>query len=286
MIMQQEIAVVILFYNKLEQTKLCIESFLPSGATVYVLNNGTAEDQWKKLQSFFDTGAAIIFLDARQNLGVSGGRNYLIRHSTEPWIFSVDNDIVVKGPAEWKQRLEDFIAANPSAKIICPKLYNVHDQSYSLQLNVLLNDKTMILETGEMKISNCFPGGASIVNRDIFDKYGLFDENMFVGFEDYEFSLRALKQFAEPLQAFACDSIELIHDHQFQKKQSDKEAVKQRYNDEKLRQSYTAMVNKHQVSFEHHWERWTKGQVTKMTASRTSLLYKRLVNKLKKWKKG
>lgn len=39
------VAVLVLFFNKLDQTKDCIRSFIPSGQMIYVLNNGSAEDR-------------------------------------------------------------------------------------------------------------------------------------------------------------------------------------------------------------------------------------------------
>lgn len=274
------IAIQILFYNKLEQTKECISSFLPSAQNIYVINNGSDRAQWKNLQSHFNREKSVLFLDAGKNLGVSGGRNFLIKATKEPWIFSVDNDITINPSDSWLQEFEHFINYKENVKIICPSLYNVHDKTWSQHLSINKTDNKVSVETGEFDPSNCFPGGASIVHRSIFDTYGLYDEEMFVGFEDYEYALRAMTTDNKSLEAFHCNNITLIHDHRFQKSSNDKEAVRQRYNEDKLKASYVRMVQKYNIVFEHDWKWWSQKQVADMTQSRRVSQLKSAIKKI------
>ena len=275
-----DIGILILFYNKLLQTIECINSFLPSGQRVYVLNNGSHPAQWKKLQTIFRDQPTISLLDAGKNLGVSGGRNYLINASTEEWLFAVDNDITIRPVSGWVKMMGAFLLTEPRARIICPAIYNVHEQAWCNQLRVNKRGNTVDIMSGHYAVTNCFPGGASIVHRSIFDQYGLWDDEMFVGFEDYEFALRAMVDGSEGLKAFSCISIELVHDHQFQRSLKDKEAVRQRYNEEKLKVSYERIVKKHAIVFEHEWQWWCRKQVSDMTKIKHIQLLKRRVRKL------
>src|SRR6478672_4971911 len=100
--MKPTVAVLVLFFNKLDQTIACVESFIPSGEPIYVLNNGSDPKDFQLLQQRFASFDQLRFLDAGKNLGPSGGRNLLIAASTEPWMFFVDNDITVKQSA-WKE---------------------------------------------------------------------------------------------------------------------------------------------------------------------------------------
>jgi GT2 family glycosyltransferase len=278
--MNKQIAILILFYNKLDQTKDCIHSFLPSGHKIYVLNNGSDETQWSSLKSTYKNHSSVVLLDAGKNLGVSGGRNDLINATKETWLLSVDNDIVIKPQQNWNELFEQFLVQHPEAKIICPHIFNVHEEAYSKQLQVVLKNNEVSIETGDYIITNCFPGGASIIHRNIFETYGLFDEEMFVGFEDYEFAIRAkLSEYGE-LKAYHLNEIELIHDHQFQKSSSDKEAVRQRYNEEKLKASYERLVSKFNIVFEHDWQWWTRKQVVDMTKSKWFSTVKERINKV------
>lgn len=273
--------ILILFFNKIDQTISCINSFLPSGQHIYVLNNGSGEEQLKKLQQYFQGNQQVHLLDAGKNLGVSGGRNFLIEYTDAPWLLSVDNDITIKPEWEWLKEFEDFISLHPEAQIVSPHIYNVHEDAYSEQLKIQLQDKKVMVDTGRFNITNCFPGGASIINRNIFEKYGLFDDGMFVGFEDYEYALRAMLSGKGDLEVYHLNSIELIHDHQYQKSGKDKEAVRQRYNEDKLKASYNRMVQKYGISFDHEWQWWTRNQVTVMTEKAWVSKVKRLWSKLK-----
>lgn len=272
------IDIIILFYNKVEQTIPCINSFLPSGQSIYILNNGSDPAQLQQLQQTFEGNEQVHVLDAGKNLGVSGGRNYLIRHTQAPWIFSVDNDITIRQQDNWLQLFLDFIEEHPEVTVVSPLLYNVHEQAHSPQLQVALDNNRMHIETGVYTVANCFPGGASIVHRRVFDTYGLFDEGMFVGFEDYEYALRAMLSTKGALQVYHLAAIELIHDHQFQQRSEDKEAVRQRYNDEKMKASYDRLVQKYGIAFDHDWRWWTNNQVAVMTESP---LIRRLKQKLR-----
>lgn len=257
--------IIILFFNKVDQTIECINSFLPSGQQIYVLNNGSDARQVNKLKKTFQDNPQVHLLDAGKNLGVSGGRNYLIRHTSAPWIFSVDNDIRIKAPEQWMQSFENFIIKHPEALVVSPLMYNVHEKAYSAGLNVKLENNRMYIESTNRVVTNCFPGGASIIHRSVFDNYGLFDEKMFVGFEDYEYALRAILSTFGPLQVYHLDTIELIHDHQYQQCRSDKEAVRQRYSNERMQASYDRLVEKYGIVFDHDWQWWTNTQVKMMT---------------------
>lgn len=278
--MKSVIGILILFYNKFDQTIECIESFLPSGQNIYILNNGSDKNQWKKLHENFKLQETVVFLDAGANLGVSGGRNYLIKYTKEPWIFSVDNDIQVRPANNWFKIFKNFVSNTPTAKIISPALFNVHENSWSQQLILNKSANTISVEAGNIKKSNIFPGGASIVHRSVFDMYGLYDEEMFVGFEDYEFGLRAIVSGKGELKVYHCEGIELVHDHRFQKKSNDKEAVRQRYNEEKLKASYDRMVSKYDIVFDHDWKWWTQKQVADMTQSKKVSQLKSAIKKI------
>ncbi|MFY7839479.1 MAG: glycosyltransferase family 2 protein [Lacibacter sp.] len=273
--------ILILFFNKVDQTILCINSFLPSGQNIYVLNNGSDEQQLKKLQQTFAGNSQVRIFDAGKNLGVSGGRNFLINNTTAPWLLSVDNDITIQ-PSDWLTIFCNYLEANPRVQIVAPHIYNVHEQMYSEQLKVTLAHKKVMVETGSFPVTNCFPGGASIIKRTVFEQYGLFDEEMFVGFEDYEYALRALLSVKGPFEVHHLNAVELIHDHQYQKSSKDKEAVRQRYNEERLTASYERMVQKFGVEFDHNWQWWTRNQVTVMTEKPWLSRLKRILVRLMK----
>jgi GT2 family glycosyltransferase len=259
-----QIAILVLFYNKLEQTKECIDSFLPCGESIYILNNGSKAVCFSTLQEEYKSYKQVHFLDAGLNLGPAGGRNYLISKTTQPWLFFVDNDIKIKSGSIWLNFFKDFINENKNAEIICPRIFNVHENAFMDRLCLELRNNILEVKATKSFITNYFPEGGVIVNKRVFQKYGLYDFNMFA-FEGYEFSLRAILSSFGQLQVFYFNKIELIHDHRLQNELADIKSVKERYNQKKHFQSLKYLEDKHGVVFSHDWEWWVSKQISFMT---------------------
>jgi GT2 family glycosyltransferase len=274
-----QIAILILFYNKVDQTIECVNSFLLSQQIIYVLNNGSEKKQWDLLKNKYKNNNQVQLLDAGNNLGISGGRNYLINASSEQWLFSIDNDITIKPEKEWVHLFNKYIIENKDVKIISPIIYNVHDEQWSQQLNLKINGNIVGIEQGKYETTNCFPGGASIIHRSVFEIYGLYDNAMFVGFEDYEFALRALLSEQGQLKVNHIGFIQLIHEHRVQKTNANKNAIRQRYDANKLRVSYNHLMSKHNIHFEHDWKCWTDKQLEEMTSPKLWLRMKRILKR-------
>jgi GT2 family glycosyltransferase len=186
-----EIAILILFFNKVDQTIECVNSFLPSNQNIYVLNNGSAIEQKKKFLKYFEGNKLVHVLNLNESVGPSGGRNYLINNTIQPWLFFVDNDITITPTENWINLINNYLQINPSAEIICPAIYNVHETEYMGRLSLKISNKNLELIPEMNYLTNYFPEGGSLVRRSVFEKFGLYDEIMY-SLEGYEFALRAL----------------------------------------------------------------------------------------------
>ena len=269
-----QIAVLILFYNKLKQTAECVLSFLPSGENIYILNNGSSLDAFADLKMQFSDMHQVHFLDAGTNLGPAGGRNYLISHTTEPWMFFVDNDITIVPEQSWKECLESFRIEYPDAEIICPRIFNVHENAYMDGMNLEIENGVLHLNLTVERIMNVFPEGGAIVHRNIFERYGLYDAEM-SAFEGYEFSIRCNQTGDGGLKAYRNESITLLHDHRYQETNTDKNTVRARYNTVQIQKSYNRLVERHKITFHHEWKWWTNKQLEEMTSPKLWLRMKR-----------
>ncbi len=260
----KDIAVLIIFFNKISETIKCIDSFIPSAINIYVLNNGSEKKNWQILKSQYTGNQSLIFIHSDENLGPSQGRNKLIEASNEEWLFFVDNDITIEPQNNWLHSFYDFIIENTEAAIICPKLFNVHENEFAKHPKFVKKNNEIIIEELANEYGNYFPSGASIINRSIFLEHGLFDDKLF-GFEDYEYSIRVVCSKKEKLSVFSMNDVILRHDHRFQKARIDKDSVKVRYNEKKLADSFSWIAEKHAIKFDHNWEWWSKKQVLDMT---------------------
>lgn len=257
------IAVCILFFEKPDQTIDCIRSFLPSKLPIYVLNNGSSEKSTAKLERFAGKYPNICILKTSQNLGVAVGRNYLIQHSREPWLFFVDNDITIK-PPNWPGLLAAHMSKHPEVKVFAPKLYNVHDGKYKKPYSIVVTGNQIEYQTDESGYRNVFSGGASMVNRQIFDEFGLYDDQMFVGLEDIEFALRSIRQ-GTPMKVLLIEDVLLHHNHRPTKTREDNQANRIRYDVEQHVQSEKRIYEKHGLIAPGDIEKWVQKRLSKST---------------------
>ena len=260
----KKIAILILVFNKLKETIECINSFLPSNQAIYVLNNGSDETIWRMIEENYRSNPNVTFFSSPINLGVSGGRNFLINNTEEPLLLMVDNDITIRNPTTWYSHFQSIFSEEVAFDAYSLNIFNKHENCFSKPVNLVKIANKVSIETSEDLITNSFPGGGSIVRREVFLERGLFDESLFVGFEDFEYALRSMLSPQGQLKVLRINSIELIHDHRVQKTKADKESVKVRYNENKIRNSYDSIVNKYHIEFDHSWEWWTKNQIADM----------------------
>ncbi len=273
------IAVLIIFFNKIDETITCINSFLPSKIKIYVLNNGSDKKNWEILKYRYRNDSNFIFIHSNDNLGPSVGRNKLIEASKEEWLFFVDNDITIEPEDTWLESFNTFLTTNLSAKIICPRLFNVHENEFAHHPKFLKKNNEIFVSNNDEAFTNYFPSGASIIHRTIFLTHGLFDEKLF-GFEDYEYAIRLLVHSQQPLQVFNLSTVTLRHDHKFQVAKVDKGAVKARYDKEKLTNSFNWIEQKHQIKFDHNWQWWSNRQVENMVGKTFFVKVKNFLKKI------
>ncbi len=255
-----DLAVCVLFFEKAHQTIECIKSFQSSGVRIYILNNGSSSKSREVLGQYCEQYDNIVIFDSSENLGVSGGRNFLVANSEECWLLFVDNDIYSRND-DWLEKIESHIASHPEVEVFIPRLYNLHEKKYNHYSNFAINGNRLIRGRNFLSKSiNNFPGGASFVNRKLFNRLGLYDEQMFVGFEDFEFAVRGIKN-AHPVSAVKIEDMEFIHDHRMAKNDVDKKSILIRYDREKHRISMEHLSEKHGLIFEDNWEEWINNQV-------------------------
>ncbi len=268
--MQQErdqLAVCLLFYNKVDQTMECVSSFLGAGVKIYVLDNGSEANALGTLKERFVDRPEVEIISAGQNLGVAGGRNRLIRLSREPWLFFIDNDITV-ATSDWLPRIAVWINRVPGADVLIPRLFNKHEGLWGELADFIVDEKgrCAFLSTPS-EFANSFPGGASVVRRGVFDEIGLYDEELFVGFEDFELAIRAWKM-GRPLLARRVPDVELIHDHRVSHRDADLQSTLIRYDVGHITRSHAVVRRKHGVLLDPNFKQWLEEQVRQITGER------------------
>jgi GT2 family glycosyltransferase len=252
------IAVAILFFEKCEQTIECVQSVLSPFVKVYILDNGSSEKSHNTLVSKYKDIANVIFFQSPKNLGPGSGRNYLIENISEDWIFFLDNDIRV-ATSNWYQILLNSISTNSDVDVFIPKLFNIHENNYVRFHSYRLIGNNISGEYPAEGILNCFPGGASCINKKLFKRIGLYSEKIKV-LEDFEISIRALVN-KQTIRCKLIDEINLIHDHRYSNSKADKLAIAERYNITHYSIAEDFIKNRHNVIFYSGWQSWVSAQL-------------------------
>jgi len=112
----------------------------------------------------------------------------------------------------------------------------------------------------EHDLTNAFPGGASIVNRKLFERLSLYDDKMFVGFEDYELCIRGMLS-ESPVKARLINNVELLHIHRYLKENEDKKTTLTRYNTGFIEKSSERIKEKHNIILISGWKKWVPQQI-------------------------
>ncbi|MBB5336841.1 glycosyltransferase [Pectinatus brassicae] len=201
-------SIIILTYNKLEYTKLCINSirYYTAGNDyeIIVIDNGSTDNtaEWLKQQN------DIISICNKANKGFSGGCNQGIKIATGTEILLLNNDTIVV--PNWLSNLKKALYSSNKIGAVGPVSNNCTNwQTIEVEYNS--NNLSEIVEFG--KAYNCISdntrwylkvklvGYCMLIKKEVIDKIGLLDEQFFPGnFEDDDYSLRILQADYKLLQ--------------------------------------------------------------------------------------
>lgn len=262
--LRENTVVCMLFFNKLEQTIESAETFLHAGVRLNLLDNGSAPAAAAQMREHFAGNPRVRVVDAQRNRGVSGGRNMQLSETKEPWLLFVDNDITVE-TTDWVERMAEAINACPQAQIFAPRLFNKHEDSWGSMSDFVVDQAgNCAFVATQAEFSNAFPGGASLISRRVFEEFGGYDEDLFVGFEDFELAIRAWRQ-KRPLLVRHVEDVVLIHDHRVSVAAADKQTAMVRYDQGHIGHSHGVVHAKHGVLLDPNFGAWLREQVRQLT---------------------
>ncbi|MBF4798271.1 glycosyltransferase family 2 protein [Aeromonas hydrophila] len=266
----ENLSIVILSYGRVDMTVRLLTSIkdkIPGfSGEIVLFDNGSKQDEIINLQSYLDhfpINHKLILNN--ENYGVAKGRNYALQHVTKEWAFFVDNDIFfIKNPLfDISQTIVDF----QTPYINLPLLNGDGNTIYSFGGNVVINGddvsvvpfipggchKLIVENTiaSEIVFGSFLFGGSAIYHVDSFISHGMFDEDMFIGFEDIVFSISLLKK---GVRVANISDFYMIHDHA---RVSDEEYNKMRYDLKTIKSSADVAFSKYGIRmYSDDVEKW------------------------------
>lgn len=258
------LTIVILSFNRVSFTIRLINSLIKHvpnfNGRVLIMDNGSNVEQLELLENeiraFSQVKIDVVKLG--KNFGVAGGRNKAMEFVETEWFMSLDNDIYfIDNPLpaikECIEKLGVLFLNVPLLQVDgkhidafggnlwmepCEDSYFVSGTSTFRQMHV--NDLPKI----DAFISTFLFGGASVLNKEAFIRQGCYDDNMFIGFEDTELSLRLTKQ---GIKIGNANTFSFIHAHESPKNKADIDAEKARFSARLIRESGEYFRKKHNL---------------------------------------
>lgn len=241
----RKISIIVLSFNKVEQTIECIDAIRKTVAIPYeiiIWDNKSNEKTIDILKEKIEPFPEVTVIYSERNLGCGGGRRKALTYATGDYIVFLDNDIVVLDGwlTELIVRLEsDKKVAAVNCKVIFPdqkvqinSLHYVIDEpfiTFSLGgANALASD----LSTCQWKENDWINGGATIYRKEILELIEGLEEYP-NSFEDNEASIQIKKMGYVLLNSPA--SI-VIHNHinYVNTEKIEREYMEARYNQNNL----------------------------------------------------
>ena len=240
-----------------EKLLLSIRDQLPGFAgEVLVIDNGSVVSELNHVRAIC---AAMPYksriVELGKNFGVGGGRNRTLPHVTTEWIMFLDNDIYfLSNPLPQFQRelatlgchFMSLPLLDPDGETLFAKGGHLYVSFEGNELHIgagsACAQKTDRNKSTLPFLGTFLFGGACIVNLLSFKGMDGYDEAMFVGFEDIDFSVR-LFQRGYKVGASGCSA--LVHDHPKPGTDIDRNYEKERFSRSFLYESALHLENKH-----------------------------------------
>jgi GT2 family glycosyltransferase len=258
----------VLFYNRAHQTLDCALSFLNEGIqpNIVILDQGSAPDQRKFLQRALGSHFNVRFVGLTKNIGAAAGRNRLCRECSSQWILHVDNDAALNtrgGVRLISSALEDTNGMDA----FCPKILNLHENRFVDRLQLTEKNSCLVFSSAEphVEITNTFATTAVVLRRSLLLDHP-FDERLLVGFEDFDFALRAFTD-GRPLQVGSLNEVTFVHKHMPVTSEPDIASTRVRYSIPGLAKDFDVLRTKYGGKLFHDWELWTASQQQQMIVS-------------------
>ncbi|MDO1559003.1 glycosyltransferase [Brevundimonas sp. 2R-24] len=223
---------------------------------ILAIDNGSQPKELAELEKMLDElPLRTRLVKMGENFGVAGGRNRGVDHVNTQWVMSVDNDIYfTRDPLRhWQEeiaaigcRFFSLALFDPGEQTVFLRGGNLYAHYAEGEIHLGGGSAGKSTDSrpvaGEVFLGTCMMGGASIFDVEHFKRMGKFDDNMFVGFEDIEFSVRL---FREGYKVGCSALAALVHDHAAPETEVDKAYEQVRFRRNYIEESAAYFEAKH-----------------------------------------
>lgn len=172
---------------------------------IILVDNGSDPDQLQILGDWFnahkDRFAEMLFINASDNLGVSGGRNLALKLANSDKILMLDNDLVLPGNSQWLNTLWQHLEYKPEVGIVGPMLVFADHPDVVQSAGIALTedgrvgylhraDTVDVVSPAVTEVTGVLPA-CWLMRREAQQAIGLFSNEYYpMQYEDVDFCLR------------------------------------------------------------------------------------------------
>lgn len=194
-----KVFIVILNYNGKGVTENCLRSLYKinySNFEIVVVDNNSIDGSLEDLKQKF---SKISFIKNEENIGFSGGNNIGIRFALErmaDYVLLLNNDTEV-APG-FLTKLVEVATSHLEIGIMSPVVMKQNSSQIwfsggTIGWLTMKNKHWSEIREDLFYSSEFISGCAMFIKKDVFQSIGLLDEDLFIYYEDADFSLRAKK---------------------------------------------------------------------------------------------
>jgi GT2 family glycosyltransferase len=196
--MSQLVSFVVLNWNGLDNTLLCLESLRKQtykDCEIIVVDNGSRPDQRDPLRQIPD----ITLIEFPKNTGFTGGHIAGLKASKGAYVALVNNDCVLA--PDWAEKAVAILAGSRKKAAVGGKAflwndavfpaYDTENEFYSYQVVDTRTGHTTTLKTGHSQVSvNSISGSAVLISKKALQETGYFDNRFFAYYEETDLFAR------------------------------------------------------------------------------------------------
>lgn len=170
---------IVLFNPDLIRLSENYESISDQVETVILVDNNSSNIT--EIKDFFSKEKKVIFIENNNNLGVATALNQISRKSLElgfDWVYLLDQDSISSTTIikSYEKYVEDVNVA-----LLTP---------YIIDTNKMTYDEYKSLNLPEVSEVNWAITSGSLINLDVWDKVGMFADELFIDAVDIDYSIR------------------------------------------------------------------------------------------------
>ena len=204
-------SIIIVSYNTKELLKQCIESITKNSKTsnisyeIIVVDNNSKDDSVKFVNSLIRNKLAIKLIENKNNVGFAKANNQGIKIAQGKYIMLLNSDTIILNNA--LEKMVDYLEKNRDVAVLGPKLLNAdrtpqpsvgNFPSLPVAVNMLffehfVPNRFVRWSPKTTRTVDWVMGAALMSRREIFNKIGGLDENIFMYMEELEWCYRVKK---------------------------------------------------------------------------------------------